>query len=79
MKIFITGYRGELGKDIMPLLSEHDVTTYDLLDRQDVCLLDSLLSAMPDTPDLVIHLANVPHPHCFAEHAPYIRGNSTIQ
>ena len=75
MKIFITGYRGELGKDIMPLLAEHEVTVYDLQDGHDVTDLNQLLSIMPDSPDLVIHLANVPHPHCFADHGPYIQTN----
>ena len=75
MKIFITGYRGDLGKDIMPLLAEHEVTVYDLQDGHDVTNLEQLLEHIPDTPDLVIHLANVPHPHMFAEHDPYIHTN----
>lgn len=54
MKIFITGSSGFIGSHLVPLLSQHDVTTLkaDLLD------FDTVRKEVQDAnPDIVVHLA----------------------
>jgi len=62
MKIFVTGHLGTIGKDLLPLLSGHEVIGYDKADGYDIEEINKLRDAMPRGVDLIFHLANIPHP-----------------
>lgn len=65
MKIFVTGHKGHIGRDLMPVFEEFgEVTGYDMAENplditQDA---DRLRERMPDGVDYVFHMANIPHP-----------------
>lgn len=64
MKLFITGHLGHIGRDLKPLFDDHDVVGFDIADDPsiDICNIDMIRNTMSDQPDLIIHLANIPHP-----------------
>jgi len=62
MKIFITGHKGLIGQDIMPLFGGHEIVGYDKKDGQELADTNCLRKTIPDKTDIVFHLANIPHP-----------------
>jgi dTDP-4-dehydrorhamnose reductase len=82
MRIVITGAKGQLGRQLVNLLSpHHQVKGYDVVDGFDVCdytqTMDTFLS---DQPDLIIHSAALTKVDYCAEHpdeALWINGYGT--
>ena len=52
MNILLTGHKGFIGSNLLPMLKDHQVTTIDLLDGEDLRSCN-----LPEDIDCVIHLA----------------------
>ena len=52
MNILLTGHKGFIGSNLLPRLKDHQVTTIDLLDGEDLRNCD-----LPENIDCLIHLA----------------------
>jgi nucleoside-diphosphate-sugar epimerase len=62
MKIFVTGSKGYLGKQLVEKLRQnHQIIEYDIVDRKDILNYNQLKEAMKDS-EIVIHLAAIPKP-----------------
>ena len=76
MKIVLTGHKGFIGQHYLEYIKDrHDVTTYDLLDGQD--LKDkSVVDTMPDC-DVVVHMAATNGTRLFYETPTEVTMNNT--
>ncbi len=77
MKIVLTGHKGFIGQHYLEYIKDrHDVTTYDLLDGQD--LKDkSVVDTMPDC-DVVVHMAATNGTRLFYETPTEVTMNNTL-
>ena len=77
MKIVLTGHKGFIGQHYHEHIKDkHDVTTYDMLDGQD--LKDkSVVDAMPDC-DVVVHMAATNGTRLFYETPTEVTMNNTL-
>ena len=77
MKIVLTGHKGFIGQHYLEYIKDrHDVTTYDLLDGQD--LKDkSVVDTMPDC-DVVVHMAATTGTRLFYETPTEVTMNNTL-
>jgi len=77
MKIVLTGHKGFIGQHYYEHIKDkHDVTTYDMLDGQD--LKDkSVVDAMPDC-DVVVHMAATNGTRLFYETPTEVTMNNTL-
>jgi len=62
VKIFFTGHLGTIAQDIIPLFDGHEVIGFDKKEGHDLMDMTHIYRMFPDKPDLVFHLANIPHP-----------------
>jgi len=77
MRIVLTGHKGFIGQHYLEYIKDrHDVTTYDLLDGQD--LKDkSVVDTMPDC-DVVVHMAATNGTRLFYETPTEVTMNNTL-
>ncbi len=77
MRIVLTGHKGFIGQHYLEYIKDrHDVTTYDLLDGQD--LKDkSVVDTMPDC-DVVVHMAATNGTRLFYESPTEVTMNNTL-
>ena len=77
MRIVLTGHKGFIGQHYLEFIKDrHDVTTYDLLDGQD--LKDkSVVDTMPDC-DVVVHMAATNGTRLFYESPTEVTMNNTL-
>jgi len=77
MKIVLTGHKGFIGQHYLAYIKDrHDVTTYDLLDGQDL-KVKSVVDAMPDC-DVVVHMAATNGTRLFYETPTEVTMNNTL-
>ena len=77
MKIVLTGHKGFIGQHYLEYIKDrHDVTTYDLLDGQDL-KVKSVVDAMPDC-DVVVHMAATNGTRLFYETPTEVTMNNTL-
>ena len=77
MKIVLTGHKGFIGQHYLEYIKDrHEVTTYDLLDGQDL-KVKSVVDAMPDC-DVVVHMAATNGTRLFYETPTEVTMNNTL-
>ena len=77
MKIVLTGHKGFIGQHYLAYIKDrHEVTTYDLLDGQDL-KVKSVVDAMPDC-DVVVHMAATNGTRLFYETPTEVTMNNTL-